>query len=416
MRRPKLLFLSPVIPVLSGQGLAMRAGIVLEALAQDFEVFLLVVPINPGPAGGRIPPQVLEWCAGAEVLPLEGREDPLYLAVKAIEDPRQRAQAWFSYPKPSKCRFATPETLRLAAQAFAGVRFDAVHVFRLYTAPFAEAHLRGAPGKRPRCFLDMDEYQSQVRRRVSTLCAAAGNLEKAALEESDALKYVDMERAYLPLFDQILVSNTRDAAEMARQYRLDNVSLVPNAVRIPELPAARQAGGTPTLLFLGTLDYYPNEDAAAYFCSEILPLLRAGALGRFRIVIAGLRPSAGVKSLAVHPEVSVAGDVPEVRKCYEEADAVVVPLRLGGGTRIKILEAASYQRAVVSTPAGADGLAVADGEELLIRRSATEFAEGCLALMYDPLLRNNIAGRAFEWVKANHTVEVVRDRLRQFRG
>jgi glycosyltransferase involved in cell wall biosynthesis len=413
MSTPKLLFLSPVVPVLSGQGLAMRAGIVLQALAQDYQVFLLVIPINPGPAGGQIPPRILEWCTGVEVLALEGREDPLYLAVKAIVDPEQRAQAWFSYPKPSKCRFATPESLRLTAEAFAGVRFDAVHVFRLYTAPFADSHLHRTPGARPRCFLDMDDYQSQVRRKVSALHAGAGDQEKTALEESDARKYVDMERAYLPLFDQVLVSNPCDAAAISRQYDLDNVSVLPNAVRLPQPPAAGQAAENPTLLFLGTLDYFPNEDAAIYLCHEILPLLRARAAGRFRIVIAGLRPSARVRGLSVHPEVTVAADVPEVGRYYEEADMVVVPLRLGGGTRIKILEAASYQRPVVSTPAGADGLAVTDGKEILIRRSAPEFAEACLLLMNDALLRKEIAGRAFEWVKANHTVEAVRQRLRR---
>jgi polysaccharide biosynthesis protein PslH len=411
MRRPKLLFLSPVIPVLSGQGLAMRAGTILEALARDFEIFLLVIPINPGPADGRVPPRIAGWCAAAEVLSVEGREDPSYLEVKAIEDPQRRAAAWVHYSKPSKCRFATPETLRLAENTFAGVRFDAVHVYRLYTVPFAECHLRGEAGARPRCYLDMDEHQSRVRRRVSNLCAAAGDWQKAALEESDASKYEEMERAYLPLFDRVLVSSARDAAEIASEYGIGNVSVAPNAVRIPETAARKQASAVFTLLFLGTLDYPPNEDGAVYFCSEVLPLLREGPKVPIRVVIAGLRPTAKVLGLRRHAEVAVAANVPEVDSYYENADAVVVPLRQGGGTRIKILEAASYRRPIVSTPAGADGLAVSDGEELLIGELPAEFAARCLALNSDPSLGERLAERAFGWVKRNHTVEAVREAL-----
>src|SRR5262249_38828129 len=134
--------------------------------------------------------------------------------------------------------------------------------------------------------------------------------------------------------------------------------VIPNAVRIPPSTSATRRGGPFTLLFVGTLGYYPNEDAAIFFCSEILPRLGASASRPVRLLIVGSNPSLRVRALAQDGKVAITGPLPDLSRCYAAADAVVVPLRAGGGTRIKVLEAFGHRRPVVSTTVGAQGIEV----------------------------------------------------------
>src|SRR5262249_34836826 len=153
--------------------------------------------------------------------------------------------------------------------------------------------------------------------------------------------------------------------------------VIPNAVRVPTRIAARPRGGPFTLLFVGTLGYYPNEDAAIYFRAEILPRLQVTAGRSVRLLIVGSNPSARLQALARDHQVTVTGTVPDVTRYYAAADAVIVPLRAGGGTRIKVLEAFGHRRPVVSTTVGAQGIEVTPGTHLLIGDTPRAFADQC---------------------------------------
>jgi polysaccharide biosynthesis protein PslH len=111
--------------------------------------------------------------------------------------------------------------------------------------------------------------------------------------------------------------------------------------------------------------------------------------------------------------VTVIGAVPDVADYYRAADAVIIPLRAGGGTRIKLLEAFSYRRSVVSTALGAEGIEVRHGIHLFIADTPGDFAQQCLRLMQTPALGVELAGQAFEFVRYNHSPERIRELLRQ---
>jgi glycosyltransferase involved in cell wall biosynthesis len=223
-----------------------------------------------------------------------------------------------------------------------------------------------------------------------------------------------VEQKYLPLFDRVWVCSEQDRVEIGRQYGCNNIAMLPNAIRIPETFPARENGEIFTLLFVGNLEYYPNEDAAVFLCSEVLPELRKRAGGPFRIVVAGRCPLPRVQVLSHNPEVTITGPVPDIGNYYHEADVAVTPLRAGGGTRIKVLEAFGYRRPVVSTPLGAEGLMVTHGSEILIADTPSELADTCLLLRDDRLLARALATNAFEWVKAHHTSEQVKQSLRRY--
>jgi glycosyltransferase involved in cell wall biosynthesis len=152
-------------------------------------------------------------------------------------------------------------------------------------------------------------------------------------------------------------------------------------------------------MFVGAMDWEPNVDAAKYFCAEIWPLVLARVPeAKFRIV--GRNPDRRVQALA-GSSVEVTGRVASVVEYLREAAVVVVPLRVGGGTRLKIYEAMAVGKAVVSTTVGAEGLDVHHGRDLILADSPDHFAESVISLLNDPELRSR-QGRAAAELAANY--------------
>jgi glycosyltransferase involved in cell wall biosynthesis len=156
------------------------------------------------------------------------------------------------------------------------------------------------------------------------------------------------------------------------------------------------------LVFSGSMDWHPNEDAVCYFADEIFPLVRAEVPGA-SFTIVGRNPGARVRDLAARPGISVTGTLDDVRPSIGEGSVYVVPLRAGSGTRIKIFEALSMAQAVVSTSVGAEGLALEPGRHFLAADTAHEFAHAVIRLLRDPTRRRLLgdAGRAL--VEANYS-------------
>ena len=414
MSRRDLLYVSPVMPAVTGNGLAMRAGMVLEALAVDHNVHLLVIPVHR-PFG---PPEtasemISRWSASTAVLGLKDHEHPLFRLIGRAKDPRERLAGYRAYPRPALCRFATPGAVGEVMRAFPAVTFSAVHVFRLYLAPFVEPYLRAGRRMHPICTLDLDDHESRRARRVAALYEAAGDELRAAIERSEADKYAVMEREMLPRFDQIYVCSEADRVKVAQQCGCSNLTVLPNGVRIPARVPAKRPGRPFTLLLVGNFGYYPNDNAATFFCVEVLPRLRENAREAIRVMLVGSNPSRRVKALAADPDVIVTGSVPSVAPYYRDADVVVVPVRAGGGTRIKLLEAFSYRRPVVATTLGAEGIEARHGVELLLADTPADFASRCAELMRSPVLRRRLVDNAAALVAARHSPRTLLERLRR---
>ena len=164
------------------------------------------------------------------------------------------------------------------------------------------------------------------------------------------------------------------------------------------------------LVFSGSMDWHPNEDAVCYFVDAILPRIRA-EFPNLSFTIVGRNPSARVHELARQPGVHVTGTIDDVRPSIAEGSVYVVPLRAGSGTRIKIFEALAMAKAVVSTTVGAEGLALESGRHFLAADTPHDFAHAVIRLLRDPARRQALgsAGRAL--VEANYSWATV---ARQF--
>ncbi|MDO8210018.1 glycosyltransferase [Conexibacter sp. CPCC 206217] len=170
--------------------------------------------------------------------------------------------------------------------------------------------------------------------------------------------------------------------------------VVPNGVDLSAFPpAGDEPDGPPTLLFTGTMNYAPNVEGIRWFADGVWPRIRARHADA-RLLVVGRDPTPAVIRLGELDGVTVTGSVADVAPYFGDAQLVVVPLLSGGGTRLKIVEAAASRRAIVSTSRGAEGLDVAAGRELLIADAPEEFAAQTLALLGDPARRAQLAAAA----------------------
>jgi glycosyltransferase involved in cell wall biosynthesis len=297
-----------------------------------------------------------------------------------------------------------------AAQAFQDIHFDYLHVFRLYMTPFAMPYLR-TQKHLAGCYLDLDDVESITRRRLADLYRANGLYTQARREQQAADMYARLERELLPRFDGIYVCSWQDRNQLSTQVGGQNILVLPNVIRLPSDPRPAKTGGPFTFLFVGNLAYYPNEDAVAYFIEHVLPCLRKRAKHPFCLTVVGSGQSKRLRHFRQIPEWRYRGFVSELATSYDQADAVVVPLRAGGGTRIKVLEAFSFKRPVVSTTLGAEGLEVENEKHILIADHPQDFAEQCCRLMEDKQLSAILTTNAFACLVAHYTQEAMQRTL-----
>jgi glycosyltransferase involved in cell wall biosynthesis len=217
-----------------------------------------------------------------------------------------------------------------------------------------------------------------------------GQWRKTAAYERDACRR----------FDHVVAVSREDADVMRREYGAREVSDVPTGVDTEFFrPSGAVARVPRSLVFTGSMDWLPNEDAIRYFTKEIMPRVRE-SVPDVTLTVVGRDPFPGLLELARRdPSVVVTGRVEDVRPYMERADAYVVPIRVGGGTRLKIYEAMSMGKAVVSTTVGAEGLPVRDGRELLLADTPEDFARAVVRVLTDETLARDLGERAAATVR-----------------
>jgi polysaccharide biosynthesis protein PslH len=217
---------------------------------------------------------------------------------------------------------------------------------------------------------------------------------RRALLRSQWQRMARFERSVLARFDRVLAVSEADRDTFGRLYgtRLAApVDVIPTGVDTDYFSPAPESAADPyRLVFTGSMDWLPNEDAILFFCREVLPLVRR-AEPRATLAIVGRQPTSPVRRLAqADPAVTVTGRVDDVRPHVAGAALSIVPLRIGGGTRLKIYESMAMRRAVVSTTVGAEGLPLTPGVHLVTADEPERFAAEILRLLRDAAARRAI--------------------------
>jgi polysaccharide biosynthesis protein PslH len=218
------------------------------------------------------------------------------------------------------------------------------------------------------------------------LAGTESNLARRLAYKMEARKMQRYETAALRRFPHVIAVSDHDREQMLQMNPACQITVVPTGVDTRAFVVAEhRETNSPKIVFTGSMDWEPNIDAVSYFCREVFPAIREEFPSAiFQIV--GRKPHAKVKRLA-SDSVQVTGTVPSVADYLREATVVVVPLRIGGGTRLKIFEAMAMGKALVSTSIGAEGLDVRSGRDLLLADDARSFIDSILLLLRDGELR-----------------------------
>lgn len=286
------------------------------------------------------------------------------------------------------------------------VQFDVVHADQLSMAGYGQLAARLAPPPRPHTLLD---EHNAIHVLVRRMAAAEHSRLRRAITAREARAFVGYEAAMCRAYDAILAVSEQDRGHLLaldRAIRPDKVSVVPITVDSQQtLPVIHVNNGAPTILHLGTMFWPPNIEGVLWFAREVLPLIHR-ALPEARLVIIGKRPPEAVQALAADPRIEVAGYVADPTPSLAQSDVFVVPLHAGGGMRVKILDAWLWGLPVVTTPIGAEGINVCDGENVLIAADAPAFARATLRLLTDPELNQRLRTNGRQWVEARYAWQV----------
>lgn len=379
-----ILFLSTWFPYPPNQGSKIRAYYLLKHLAEAHEVALVTFEdVDLDPAWVE---HIQQLCSRVEIVQRKpfaaskgktwlGWLSPLPSAVVAIRSPEMA------------------ERVRNVAQSW---KPDCVVALTFVTAPYA-LDIPGVPK-----VVDIDNFMARMLQETIPMAAGLPDRLRRWLAYRKFLAY---ERKLYPQFDLCLAVTESDRRQVLDQMTLrpDQVIVTPNGVDTQYNHLEDVKPIPNSLIFNGALTYNANYDAVAYFLAEIFPLIRQQA-PEARLRVTGSTVGVDLDSLPLDGKVELTGYLADIRPAVAESWACVVPLRLGGGTRLKILEAMSLGAPVISTAKGAEGLEVEDGVHLLIAESPDEFAGQVLRVLRSADLRQELAhnaarlvGEKYEW-------------------
>lgn len=309
-------------------------------------------------------------------------------------------------PRPTMVRaFGSTRPRDHAASLLNEDSFDIVHVQRLSmvsNTPWGQFSSK----PRPHLVIDIDDLESGKMWRAAAL--ESWRSKRRYLTLLEWVKLVAYERRVLRRFDWVLVCSDRDRHFLQRVQSGLRVEVFANGADLPPALDRRPAKDDGrTLLYFGAMGYPPNEDAVLFFAEAILPLVRQ-RVPDVRLVIAGKSPSTRVLALDDRHSVAVTGYVEDKTAIYGDCTALIVPLRYGGGTRIKILEAMAAGKPVVSTSVGCEGLDAVAGRHLLVADRPQDFAHACVTLLTRPDERQALSEAARQLIHSRYRYSDIR--------
>jgi glycosyltransferase involved in cell wall biosynthesis len=386
----RILFLSRWLPYPVDNGSKIRILGLLTELARAHEVSLVAFagPHERLDDEGRL--ALAACCASVEAVTYPGYRAGSARAVAAFLSPRPR----------SLVDSHSPALLAAARSAARGC--DLIVASQIDMVPYAVA-MPGLPALLEE--LELSHYLDPVRRAATPSARVRPML--------TALKLRAYLRRAMPRFAACTVvskGERRNLRQLVPSYR-HPISVVPNAL---DLSRYRGSFGPPepnSIVFPGALTFGANRDAAELFLGQILPLV-AVAEPSVRLRITGRTDGVDLSTMPSHPAVSYTGYVPDIRPVVAGSWASIAPLRVGGGTRLKILESMALGTPVVATSKGAEGLDAVDGQDILIADDPTAFADKLIALMRSPELRARLAAGGRRLVESRYDWRAVGRELR----
>ncbi|KPJ61384.1 MAG: hypothetical protein AMJ46_01420 [Latescibacteria bacterium DG_63] len=393
----KILLVKPIMPYPPDQGTKVVTLNLLKVLSRHFEVSLVC-----GLLDKRDAPKVEElrsYCKKVYTFLLPNRKSLFHSAYyKGLNSLR----AMFSGFPIESYYLAPPELSRTVAEATRSSAYDIVQFDYWYTADaarFAEADCK--------ILLEHDVDFLRYQRR---LVVTDGFWERHEIEKTLSAVRNREVRAYSE-FDRVLALSETDSILIEKLAGIKGISRhLPVMVDCEKFVPDSRGKIPSSIVFLGALDADFNVDALIFFCETIFPLI-LGEIADARLFIVGRRPPRRIQKLVDGRRIVLFADVEDVAPYVTRCMVQVVPLRFGGGVRIRMLEGMAMGMAVVSTTIGMDGVAARPGRDLLLGDTPQEFATRVIELLRSPVLGRRLGERARQFVTENHSVTAVENKI-----
>jgi polysaccharide biosynthesis protein PslH len=382
--RMHLLAFYPYVPYPMDRGAYYRGFHLLRELARVHDVDLLALAENG--EGLDQKPVFAEFCRRVEFVSFQHPAWPKLIPTRLMNPLPATVAHW-----------TLPQARHSLQRLLSTERYDAIHIFDIILAQYFLHRHTELPLVADRTRVDL-QYQLMERKRLPFQARAwILNLENLA-------KLWCYERRVAGRSALQVVCGPDDHAFIRRYInRQVAVAVIPNGVDTcffhPGSAPGHERSAHPTVLFCGAMDYNPNIDALRWYFAQIHEALLTQCPD-LRLFIVGKAPTEEVKRYATQPNVVVTGGVPDVRPYYAQAWLQIVPLRIGGGTRLKIVESMAMGTPVVSTPIGAQGLPVRHDHDILLAESAADFIRQTARALQEPALRGQLRSNGLSTVQA----------------
>jgi polysaccharide biosynthesis protein PslH len=396
-KRHKILWISHVIPYPPKGGVLIRSHHLLTELAKrhDVDLFAFNQPkflrsyFSSEQEGLREAESYLKMFVGKlhiEAIPAERSKLRKLLLVFA---------SMFTISPYTINWLRSKSARRILSTNFKLSEYDVIHFDTVSLVPYAEGMVK------TNLVLDHHNVESHMM------------LRRAEKEESflrkfyyywEARKLVNFEKRCLSKFNMHLVCSEADASRLNELVNGLNIKIIPNGVDIPKLPSDlnRAPNTAPRLLFIGGLDWYPNADAMEFFVRQIWPSIRSVVAG-VELDIVGKNPSQTLKELAdLDEHVHLHGFVEDIEPFYAACTVYVCPIRDGGGTKLKILDALAHAVPIVAHPLACEGIDVMHGTHVMLAEDPDAFSEAVVNLLRERVLGAELGLRGRELIAAHY--------------
>lgn len=414
MRRLRILYVSPTLPLANGVGAQKRSSVAVEALASLGDVHFLCVP--PGDSSAQIDSNALRA-----------------FGLRAIVDGGALVAAhpalWKNYTKPGAWhriirhawitagRVSQPDPVQRALLlgfmqgSFGPDTFDLIYIFQAHAAAYVLDMLAELRGPRTPCIIDWDAAEREAVALQSRMRAAGWRAYFGRWLND--VKLAALERRLLKEATHTVCASPVDVNYFVRHGARGKVVALPNCVDIPPLRTSTTGafGSDPVVLFVGLINYWPNRDGLLHLVREIWPKVREQLpTARLRIVGRGVTPD--VKLLNGHSGIEVVGPVNDVAPEYFASHVAVAPMRFSVGSSIKVLEALAYRRPLITYSVSAKRHGLIDGQHAHVVDCADDFAARIVESCIHSKKTARMVCRGYELVSTEfdrkHVIELTR--------
>lgn len=399
----RVLFLTPQLPFPPKSGAALRNAGIIKHVARERQVHILTLSESDSRTNVQLP-----GCVPIEVhtFPYATRT-----AATRLRDMVTKGQPDLAL------RLYSPAFVQAVQDTIDKRQLDIIQIEGLEIAfPFVSGDLRPSG---PRVIYDAHNAEYLLQKRAFQVDVRTPSRWPAAIYSYVQWKKIaSYERRLCQMADVVTVASEEDRAAILALAPDAKIITVPSGVdtdyyrpagaaqshrACPERSRRDDSDRRQSILFTGTMEYRPNIDAVRWFCQAVMPSVLEQA-PEAHLWIVGRRPTDAVKRLA-GPHVTVTGEVEEDMPYFHRAAVYVLPMRYGGGVRLKLLQAMACGLPVVSTRAGAEGVEVTDGEDIMLAEGPEEVAAKVVEVLRDPQLAAAIGERARQTVEEHYTWE-----------